>query len=493
MSTASNSLLETADDHSLMKPERGSSRFVDRFPEPLVNLVTVLGFAIPILGYLLMVRGYSVNVVTGDQWDDVVMISHSYSHLFDWGSLWTQHNENRIFFPNLIVLVLARVTAFNIQVEEYLSFVLLAMSTVLFIWAHKRRTTAPWLYYCPVGILMFSVVQWENALWGFQMAWYLVLLCLASSLVLLDRIETSRISFTLAIVTAIVGSFSSLQGLLIWPAGLLIIWLRRRGWWSAGIWAVAAALTAIIYFYKFDVTSATPRHNYIWQHPITSAKFYLFMVGDVVGFHIPYRGPINGVVVLFGLAVTILAAFSLVIGYRSRVDGDGRPIGMALIVFGLMFAGIVTAGRVPLGYWEASSSRYTTFDLLILVGVYLTLLGPADARRRAQAGATLTAGSESPSRMKAFLGSLDRRGSTVAAWCLLPIMAIQIVFGLNYGLSGADSNHTYQLHAAGVLRTIDHQSDGTVSYYLYLFHSAPFIRNEAQVLKQHHLSLFAGP
>ena len=455
----------------------------------MVAVVTVLGFAAPVVGYLLLVRGYSLNVVTGDQWDDVVMIGRSHAHLFDWSSLWAQHNENRIFFPNLIVLLLAHTTAFNVQVEEYLSFVLLLASTGLIIGAYKRGTPdTPWLYLCPVAILMLSVVQYENALWGFQMAWYLVLLCLALSLFLLDRMDSSSVPFTIAILSAVVGSFSSLQGLLIWPAGLLVLFLCRRRGLHIVVWLVAAALTASLYFYNWNPSTGTPKHNYAWQHPIIAIKFFLFMMGDVVGMHVAYGGSINYAVVAFGLVVTLLSLFTLVVGFRSRVDGDGRAIGMALILVSLLFAAIVTFGRVALGLFDASSSRYTTFTLLAVVGIYLTLLGPL----RVPSVPARPVVANSNSRAHALREFFSRRGASLARWCLLPVVLIQVVLGLHYGLSGASDDHKFQVQAAHVLRTIDRQPDSAVSYYLYLFHSAHSIRQDAQILKTDHLSLFAG-
>ena len=477
MTRASEDLLDSTLTPS-PKVRSGSVRFSERIPQGVVNLLTILGFGLPVLGYLLMLRGYSVNIVIGDQWDDVVVIGHSYSHLFDWSSLWAQHNENRIFFPNLIVLLLAYTTGFNIQVEEYLSFVMLTGATALLIWSHKRKCNGvPWLYYCPIAILMFSVVQYENALWGFQMAWYLVLLCLAATLALLDRAEETRLSFAVAITIAVIGSYSSLQGLLIWPAGLIILWLRGRSRSSVGIWVLAAALTTALYFYNFNSNTATPDHNFIWQHPMTSITFFLFTVGDIVGVHIPFHGPVNYAVVLFGLVVLLVAILALIVGFRSRVPGDGRPIGMALIVVGLGFAAIVTAGRVALGYWVASGSRYTTFDLLIIVGIYLTLLSRPSRQARAKS---------------VNLRRFDRTGPIIVRWCLVPVIIVQMALGLYNGLEQAASNHRYQLQAVEVLRTIDQQADSTVSYYLYLFKPADFIRREARVLKEHHLSSFAG-
>ena len=76
------------------------------------------------------------------------------------------------------------------EVEEFLSGLMLVAATFLLIHAHKRRSPdVPWLYYCPVVILACSVVQYGATLWGFQLAWYLVLLALAFVVVFIDRNE----------------------------------------------------------------------------------------------------------------------------------------------------------------------------------------------------------------------------------------------------------------------------------------------------------------
>ena len=157
------------------------------------------------------------------------MIHQCYSHLFTCGTLWTQHNENRILVPNIVVVLLAHTTHFNIRGEEFLSGLMLIAATFLLIHAHKRRVLdVPWLYYCPVVILACSLVQYAATLWGFQLAWYLVLLGLAFVVVFLDRNELSAFTVALAIGAGVIGSFSSLQGLLIWPVGLALILYRRR-------------------------------------------------------------------------------------------------------------------------------------------------------------------------------------------------------------------------------------------------------------------------
>ena len=459
-------------------------RIVDRLDRRRVNVLTAIGFAAPVLVYFWMVHHYSVNVIVGDQWDDVTVIEHSYTHLFDWGSLWAPHNENRIFFPNLVVLLLARTTQFNIQVEEYLSAMMLSATTALLIWVHKRRSpSTPWLYYCPVVLLAFSIVQYGNSLWGFQMAWYMVMLSLVSAMALLDRPTLTWLVLLGAIGAAVVGSFSSLQGLLIWPAGLVLLYHRRRHLSFVLIWFTAAVASATLYFYNFNTHAIQPDHNGVLQYPLDAIKFFLFEVGDVVGLQNP--GSSDNGILLFGLAMVILAACTLV-GYGIRRDqSGGGPIGVALICVGLLFAATVSDGRLPLGYGGASGSRYTTFDLLIPIGIYLALLGrPTIVARQSD-------GHPAAGRLRLVPNWIDRRGLSVARSILALVIVLQIGLGLHYAARGLRDDYAYKSAAVRVLRHIKFESNYQVVIHLYIYTSPSFIRKQANFLESHHLSLFA--
>ncbi len=154
----------------------------------VLGILTVAGFAVPALAYFAFVHHYALNVPVNDQWSDVLLVEKAFSGHLSLGDLWAQHNENRILVPNLIVLLLAYTTHLDIITEDYLSAVLLAGSVFLIVRTHRRRSPAtPLIWYCPVAILMFSWAQYENTLWGFQLAWYVVLICLAGTLAVLDR------------------------------------------------------------------------------------------------------------------------------------------------------------------------------------------------------------------------------------------------------------------------------------------------------------------
>jgi hypothetical protein len=150
-----------------------------------VKALTVLGFALPVGAYLILLAHYQVNAIWSDEWSDVHVIVQNFGHFPNWSSLWALHDDNRMLFPNLIVVALAHAVSYNVEVEEYLSALMLFGSVALLIWAHKRRSPAtPILFYCPVVFVMLTFAQWQNTLWGFQLAWYLVLLSLALSVTL---------------------------------------------------------------------------------------------------------------------------------------------------------------------------------------------------------------------------------------------------------------------------------------------------------------------
>ncbi|MGD0392013.1 MAG: hypothetical protein ABSC41_05160 [Acidimicrobiales bacterium] len=473
----------------MVEPEH--KRIVDHLDPRLVNVLTVLGFGVPVAAYFWFVGTYSVNVPTNDQWTDIPVIQDTWSHL-DWSALWLPHNENRVFFPNIIVVVLAHTVHFNIRVEELLSAVMLTAATAMLIWAHKRRSpSTPWLYYCPVAILALSFVQSGNALWGFQLAWYLVLLSLAACIVFLDRLSLGRLACAAAVAAAVVGSFSSVQGLLIWPIGLILLYHRRRPWSYAIAWIICAVATVLLYYHHFTNKAGGRQPAFALHHPLTAIHYLLFLVGDIVGLMRDAAHPGSSAVVLFGLVVVVLAVITVLVYGIRRDPSDGGPVGISLICFGLGFAVIVTQGRAFLGTVEASGSRYTTFDLLILIGVYLTLLQPPllgsnTAPPRPQGGDEMA-----PNLYPRLAGWMRRSGFKWAQAVVVCAIVLQVAIGVPNGLQNARLQHANQVHAAYVLRTIGHRKNTEIARYLDAFDNNVYIRAQARTAKRLRLSLFA--
>src|ERR1022692_404524 len=484
-------------DARFAEPPSSPKRIVGRLDPRLVNALTAFGFGLPVAGYFWFLERYSVNAVVGDQWDLIPMIKQSYVHFFDWGPMWAQHNENRIFFPNIILDLLVHADHFNVQTEEYLGAVMLFAAVVFIVWAHKRRSAStPWLYYCPVAFLAFSVVQYGNTIWGFQLAWYLVLLSLAAAILLLDRVRLTWFTLVGALAAAVVGSFSSLQGLLIWPAGLVLLYFRRRPLPQLGIWIAVAAASTVLYFRGYNF-SESPFPQYARHHLLPALKFFLFAIGDVVGKPVGLgtSSPDDNFVILFGIVIVVLAIGTIVICGLRRDEHSGSPVGVALICCGLLFAALVTQGRSFLGLGAASFSRYTTFDILILVGIYLALLDrrphPVDeGDLETNLSASFPSHSHRHSRRSGRW--LDRVALPCARIVLLVVILIQIPFGIYHGVQGGRNQYVFDVKAASVLRNINHAPNGEVSFYLFFLEPPASTRERARVLEDHHLSLFAN-
>ena len=464
-----------------VRPDRG--RWIDRLDPRFVAVLTVLGFGLPVVGYLWFVDRLAVDVPVADQWVDVAVIKGSYVHVFDWGPMWAQHNENRIFFPNVLVVLFAHLLHFDIRWEEFLGAAMLIAATALIIWAHKRRSAStPWLYYCPVAFVALSVVQYENTLWGFQIAWYIVLLALATAIVLIDRFTLTWLALAGAIIAAVVGSFSSLQGLLIWPAGLVLLYFRRRALPLVAVWLAAAVATAALYFYNFQFSTGAPHSRYAIDHPGQALRFFLATVGNVLGR--PMAGNTTGsgstAMTAFGLVVVLLAVVTIII-CGLRPDARGGPVGIALMIYGLLFAAVVTQGRSSAGVVQAGASRYTTFSLLIIVGIYLALLG-----RRSTADDGQPAAVEA-GRRPAWV---DRGAVPVALGVTLLVVVLQIGVGSPAGVRGARQFSATQTAAATALVHLDHETDAQLAT-AEPFVPPAFLRQQVRVLREHRLTVFA--
>jgi len=160
-------------------------------------------------------------------------------------------------------------------------------------------------------------------------------------------------------------------------------------------------------------------------------------------------------------------------------------VGATLIWFGLLFSIVVAVGRHGLGYWGASSSGYTIYNVWILIGIYMVLLDRAP--RSAQGGTA--------SGMRLFKDVPDvvrRNIYRYALWVVLAFLALQPIVGIGNGVDGARSIHAAELRSVATARNIRKVSDIDVLDNLSFYQPASVTRMQVRIAETLHLTLFAG-
>jgi hypothetical protein len=467
------------------------------------NAVALLVAVAAVAAAFWYIDRFAVDVVLSDQWSDIGLVHQAHSGTLTLNALWAQHNENRIFFPNLVVLALAYTTHFNVVVEDYLSGVLLVLSTALLVVAHKRRSPLlHWIRYCPVVLALLSFDVLASALFGFQLSWFLVLFGLAAAIFLLDRRDLTWPFLIGSVVVAVVGSFSSLQGLFIWPAGLVLLFLRGRPKPVVLAWIASAVATVAVYFLHFDTSASGDSGSFAFTHPLLAARVFFTTIGDGVGVrlqppHHGYSG--NDPILVVGALITVVAVWAIIYGFRSG-RSSGSPIGVALVVFGLLFAGSIAVGRLQLG--PSNASRYVPFEVTVWVGCYLALFDrpiawtrEAWSARLAQVdyfiGARKRPETASSGGDRTSTNSTRRVVGLAARVVLVGLIVVQLASGLEFGLIDAHSWHKREVAAANVMVNIQRELDGVVQKKLGAL-PVPFLREMTQFMKSQRLGLFAA-
>ena len=183
----------------------------------------------------------------------VVLIGHDAltGHL-SFGLLWTQHLESRMLVVNAIFVLFARADHLNLRSVVLTSGLFLVVSygllLVVFRAYSKRPLTA--LVVLAIGIVWLSLGDVGNALWAFQLAWYVALLSFTLMVYLLTVSKLPRL--LVVCLAAVAGKCSVvLDGARASsrPIGaLLILWWTpwtKRVALELGIWITTGSAGTI--------------------------------------------------------------------------------------------------------------------------------------------------------------------------------------------------------------------------------------------------------
>ena len=276
-------------------------------------------------------------------------------------NLFGQHNEHRIFFPKLVMFsdylffdgrnILNLIVIFAIQTLEAILFLVL-------LWRSRPSAEGAVAVGAMIVMLLFSMRQSENFVWGFQVQFVGVFACASLAIVLFVMSLSARSqgrSFALmsaAYALTAISTFSMANGLMSGVALIIIAVLARA---RARTIILTTALTVILgglflFDYQFGDSHAIVGAV---RRPFQVLTFTAAYLGNFLIFDVDHAA-------LLGFCGLVATA---AMGMRVAMGRDKDPTRLALLGIALFVAGsafITALGRSPDGLQGAGSGRYAT-------------------------------------------------------------------------------------------------------------------------------------
>ncbi len=341
-------------------------------PDSFIFLPLVALAAWAVVNWFLTLRSVVRDYNPLPVWDYWQVAEHLERYkALDLSVFWIQHNEHRIVFPEGVfaadMLWFHGHQIFSLAV----SFCCYFAVWLILGWAFQTDKALSLPVRRAGFVLAGIIIGWQGSsvVLGntFLLQWTLLELMVALGLALLAAARTGG-----AILAAVVATFSSANGMLLWPllliAGLLLRISKRR---LIAI-AVCGAAAIAVYFIGYHSTNHLELLNLI-KHPVYFAGFvasYLSMPLGALGQ--------PGAALAFG-AFNLVSSLAL-LGFAARKGWLASTPGIVLFgffVFTLATAALTAAGRMNASdpkFLNALAARFVTLPLVNWAVLFLVLL-----------------------------------------------------------------------------------------------------------------------
>jgi hypothetical protein len=337
-----------------------------------VLLFGLVSLPIIYLGTLLVLK--TVNVPFWDQWE-LVPIIHDYEtgHL-SLHDLWQQHNEHRIFFPRIVMMVLAVITHWNTRVEAFAGFLIAILGfgvLCLIFWQSQKRITIGTVFLLALfSTIWFSPAQFDNWLWGWQIQWFLCVLgvmIVAYSLGIIARERLVSI-FSIAILLGggILAQYSLGGGVLIWPIAIAALIYLRVAKKITLLTSGLALITTALFYFRYKNPNG-PSKSLAFHEPVKFFKYFFIYLGRPLS----YFHKVTLVLGFITFMVFVSASIYLLLK-KPKVFTTLLPW-VALGLFAIFSAFITDLSRLGFGVEQAYSGRYATISSLLLISTIMLI------------------------------------------------------------------------------------------------------------------------
>jgi len=311
-----------------------------------VLIALILLSCVPPLSIVYKIVKHGVNAPFFDEWfpgGSVDVALRVATGNFQPTDLLVQNFDHRLVFSRLTTSILAWLGHWNLKYEMALSVVLAACSWMLIIGAlgedeHRTR------YYLllPFSVLIFSVRQQNNWLWGMQTSWFFALFFLTAALWVTTHRRVNYKTLACVVLLCCCGTFSFGPGILSWPLMMVAMWLvgyRRATHFALFLAGAALSLTAFFHDYHFTQGNLVLREMTV-RALLNRMLFGLSFLG---GGLVPDDPQFAIWAAIIGAACVAATAANLI--YLRRADYSWRDLTVWVVLAGYALGSAVLLAR----------------------------------------------------------------------------------------------------------------------------------------------------
>jgi hypothetical protein len=176
--------------------------------------------------------------------------------------------------------------------------------------------------------------------------------------------KENKHSIYFAILFACIATLTSINGLMIYAAGAVVLLLNKNLFQTKNlVWLASGILLAILYFHGYVFAHANQKaFHLIISHPVSFIAYNLTLLGSMLTVNLTYA-IVGGAVIFIFLIYLFIKKYYLI-----------NPVIFSLILFILttfLMTGLV---RFQYGTEQALNSRYALWSTLIIACCYIAFI-----------------------------------------------------------------------------------------------------------------------
>jgi hypothetical protein len=310
--------------------------FYRKLPLRLTALVLTLIALVPVAFILTRVASAARDIAYWDEFDTALSLLLQLDSGVGFGDLvarlFAVSNEHRMVTSRLMFAVSYWLTGtVDFAVVSWIGNASLVALCVLLVVAVKTPVRRLRLGFV-LAMLLFQLEHYENFLWSGSSIDHFQVVLLAGAAVIGLAAHT-RTGLLVGALCALLATFTLAHGMVVWPAGALMLWQTRR-LAHLKVWCLVGACAAAGFLAGFQLNTAQRFVEPSWAGAWVVAHYWLATLGSVPALGHTGWAPWLGLVLLAALAE---------IGRRGAVRRES--IAFPLACYAVAALALIAAGR----------------------------------------------------------------------------------------------------------------------------------------------------